>query len=60
MTEKICVTSASPEANVVSLPYPAGITIVFNPAGIEAISGNPDIDMKLFYITARDKTRLLR
>ena len=33
---------------------------VFNPAGIEAISGNPDIDMKLFYITARDKTRLLR
>ena len=33
---------------------------VFNPAGIEAISMNPQIDMKLFYITASDKTRLLR
>lgn len=33
---------------------------VFNPAGIEAISGNSQIDMKLFYITASDKTRMLR
>ena len=33
---------------------------VFNPAGIEAISMNTQIDMKLSYITASDKTRLLR
>lgn len=33
---------------------------VFNPAGIRSIMKNPDIDMRVFYITASDKTRLLR
>lgn len=33
---------------------------VFNPAGIESLLYSPDIDVKVFYITASDKTRLLR
>lgn len=38
-----------------------GINIgVFNPAGIEALLENPIIDLKVFYIQASDKTRLIR
>lgn len=33
---------------------------VFNPAGIRSIIKNPNIDMRVFYIIANDKTRLLR
>ena len=34
ITESKCVTNAIPAASVVSLPYPAGITIAFKPIGI--------------------------
>ena len=33
---------------------------VFNPAGVESMLHFPDIKVKVFYITASDKTRLLR
>ena len=33
---------------------------VFNPAGVESMLHFPDIEVKVFYITASDKTRLLR
>lgn len=33
---------------------------VFNPAGIEALFENEDLDITVFYITAKDKTRLIR
>ena len=33
---------------------------VFNPTGIEALLHYPDIETHVFYITASDKTRLLR
>lgn len=33
---------------------------VFNPAGIRSLMKYKDIDMRVFYITASDKTRLLR
>lgn len=33
---------------------------VFNPAGIAALLDNEDLDITVFYITAKDKTRLLR
>lgn len=33
---------------------------VFNPAGIEALIGRPDIDLEVFYVVATPKTRLLR
>ena len=37
MIDKTCETSAKPDASVVSLPYAAGITMVFSPIGIDAI-----------------------
>lgn len=33
---------------------------VFNPTGVESLLHFPDINVKVFYITASDKTRLLR
>ena len=33
---------------------------VFNPAGVESMLHFPDIEVTVFYITASDKTRLLR
>lgn len=33
---------------------------VFNPEGVEILSENPHIDLMVFYIIAKDKTRLLR
>lgn len=33
---------------------------VFNPTGVESMMHYPDINVKVFYITASDKTRLLR
>jgi guanylate kinase len=33
---------------------------VFNPDGIECLLTNSNIDLKVFYITASDKTRLIR
>ena len=33
---------------------------VFNPAGIHSLLKQPDIDLTVYYITASDKTRLLR
>lgn len=33
---------------------------VFNPAGVRALIQNPDLNVKVYYVRARDKTRLLR
>lgn len=33
---------------------------VFNPTGVESLLHYPDIEVKVFYITASDKTRLMR
>lgn len=33
---------------------------VFNPAGIYCLMEDPNIDLSVYYIKAKDKTRLLR
>lgn len=33
---------------------------VFNPAGVDSLLAYPDIEVQVFYVTASDKTRLLR
>ena len=33
---------------------------VFNPEGVEILQSNPEIDIDVIYITAKDKVRLLR
>lgn len=33
---------------------------VFNPEGVEILRGNPNIDLKVIYLIANDKVRLLR